>query len=382
MEKNNWSDVGNNISEMVQKSIDSGDYSKLSQSIRTAVQAQNPWKGNGQFERKTVSYMGAKDIPETALYSNSGATRAKGYVLTFLGGFGCFGFGMAMLIIALTGHFLGEGTALVMGIPLGILFPLFLISAYALNRGLTALGRIRRFKHYIRVLGRRTCIGVSELAESVGKKESRLIKDIRKMIELGMFQQGHMDRNGKNLFVTDQSYEAYMQTKQMEERQDTLEQQKAIERNAYKNNSALSEEVKHLIAEGQSYIEKIRQANDAIKDEAVSAKLDGLELVVTKIFKYVEENPQSAPETKKLMKYYLPTMIKLLDSYQKLADQPVQGPNIQKSKKQIETTLDTLNQAFARLFDNLYQDDSMDIHSDISVLNTLLAQEGLTGEKI
>ena len=44
--------------------------------------------------------------------------------------------------------------------------------------------------------------------------------------------------------------------------------------------------------------------------------------------------------------------------------------------------LDTLNLAFAKLFDNLYQDTSMDITADISVLHTLLAQEGLTREEI
>ena len=167
----------------------------------------------------------------------------------------------------------------------------------------------------------------------------------------------------------------------MEQRRtEAIAQAKAKE--AYKNNEALSDDVKKMIAEGQAYINRIHEINEAIKDEIVSQKLDGLETVITKIFEYVEQHPESAPETKKLMKYYLPTTIKLLESYQKLNDQPVQGPNIFKSKKEIEDTLDTLNQAFARLFDNLYQDTSMDIKSDISVLNTLLAQEGLTGEKL
>ena len=43
-------------------------------------------------------------------------------------------------------------------------------------------------------------------------------------------------------------------------------------------------------------------------------------------------------------------------------------------------TLDTLNAAFAKLLDDLFQDAAMDVSSDISVLNTLLAQEGLTDD--
>ena len=79
-----------------------------------------------------------------------------------------------------------------------------------------------------------------------------------------------------------------------------------------------------------------------------------------------------------MLKYYLPTTIRLLEAYQELDDQPKATENILKSKKEIEDTLDTLNQAFAKIFDNLYQDTSMDINADISVLNTMLAQEGLT----
>ena len=58
--------------------------------------------------------------------------------------------------------------------------------------------------------------------------------------------------------------------------------------------------------------------------------------------------------------------------------QPVQGETIQASKKEIEATLDTLNLAFEKLLDDLFRDSAMDVSSDISVLNTLLAQEGLT----
>ena len=58
--------------------------------------------------------------------------------------------------------------------------------------------------------------------------------------------------------------------------------------------------------------------------------------------------------------------------------QPVQGDTIQNSKREIEATLDTLNLAFEKLLDDLFEDTAMDVSSDISVLNTLLAQEGLT----
>ena len=50
------------------------------------------------------------------------------------------------------------------------------------------------------------------------------------------------------------------------------------------------------------------------------------------------------------------------------------------TKQEIEKTLDTLNVAFEKLLDSLFQDTAWDVSSDVSVLHTMLAQEGLTEE--
>lgn len=103
-----------------------------------------------------------------------------------------------------------------------------------------------------------------------------------------------------------------------------------------------------------------------------------MEMLVDKIFDRVEQNPASVGDIRKLMEYYLPTTIKLLQAYQDLDAQPVQGENIISSKKEIEKTLDTLNMAFEKLLDDLFQETAWDVSTDISVLHTMLAQEGLT----
>ena len=105
-------------------------------------------------------------------------------------------------------------------------------------------------------------------------------------------------------------------------------------------------------------------------------------MLVDRIFDRVEENPQSVSDIRKLMEYYLPTTIKLLEAYEQLDRQPVDGENIQTAKREIEATLDTLNTAFEKLLDDLFQDTMWDVSSDISVLNTMLAQERGRNEKI
>ena len=139
----------------------------------------------------------------------------------------------------------------------------------------------------------------------------------------------------------------------------------------------LSPEARKVIEEGDAFIAKIHACNDAIPGEEISAKIARMEMIVDRIFDRVEHNPATISDIRKLMDYYLPTTIKLLEAYQELDDQPVTGENIQSSKREIEATLDTLNVAFEKILDDLFLRTAWDVSSDISVLNTMLAQEGL-----
>ena len=78
------------------------------------------------------------------------------------------------------------------------------------------------------------------------------------------------------------------------------------------------------------------------------------------------------------MSYYLPTTLKLLQAYQEFDAQPIQGENIKSAKTEISDTLDTITVAFKNLLDSLFEHEAMDISTDISALETMLAHEGLT----
>ena len=133
-----------------------------------------------------------------------------------------------------------------------------------------------------------------------------------------------------------------------------------------------------MLDRGEAFIAQIRKCNDAIPGKEISEKISRMELIVQRIFQRVDTNPEVVPDLKKMMDYYLPMTVKLLNAYAEMDSQPVQGETMISSKREIEATLDTLNLAFEKLLDDLFEDTAMDISSDISVLQTLLAQEGLT----
>ena len=110
----------------------------------------------------------------------------------------------------------------------------------------------------------------------------------------------------------------------------------------------------------------------------MSEKLYRLESTMDRIVEQVRQNPSSAPELRKLMSYYLPTTVKLLKAYKELDKQTVSGENITNTKQEIEDALDTINDAFENLLDSLFQNMAWDVSSDISVMQTMFAQDGLT----
>ncbi len=140
-------------------------------------------------------------------------------------------------------------------------------------------------------------------------------------------------------------------------------------------------EVDKIIREGNDYLKKLRAANDAIPDESMSECIDRMERASADIFRYIGEHPEKAPQIRKFMNYYLPTTLKLLNSYQKLSAQSVKGENITSTMFNIAGMMHTVANAFEQQLDSLFTDEAMDISADISVFETLLKQEGLVEEK-
>lgn len=233
-----------------------------------------------------------------------------------------------------------------------------------------------RFRRYVKILQNREYCDVKELAARSGRSVRAVVKDLKRMIKKGWFRQGHLDEQETCLMVSDNAYRQY--TGLMERMRREKAEKDAAAARAKQEYDRLSPEVQKIVAAGDEYVRKIREANDAIPGEEISAKISRMEMLVDRIFDRVEQNPASVDDIGKLMEYYLPTTIKLLEAYEDLDAQPVQGENILSSKREIEKTIDTLNTAFEKLLDDLFQDTSWDVSSDISVLQMMLAQDGLT----
>ncbi|MEG0157496.1 MAG: 5-bromo-4-chloroindolyl phosphate hydrolysis family protein, partial [Anaerovoracaceae bacterium] len=261
------------------------------------------------------------------------------------------------------------------GFAYGFLLPCFIAGPCMIAGGVGLRKKVTRFKIYQKALAENSYCTIKDLAAAVFKSEKFVLRDLKKMIRPGFFSKGHFD-DEKTCFITDDEvYQQYLAAKQWAKEKEAAEEQQKAAR-AQEDDAA--RQLRETIEEGQLCIAQIRKANDDIPGEAVSQKLDRLELVVRKIFHHIEGHPEQVTEIRKFMNYYLPTTLKLTSAYSELDRQVAAGDNINSAKMEIEKTLDTINSAFEKLLDDLFYHASMDISSDISVLETMLAQEGLT----
>ena len=128
-----------------------------------------------------------------------------------------------------------------------------------------------------------------------------------------------------------------------------------------------------------SLLRQLRQVNDAIPDPVMTAKISRLEEVSARIFALAQKDPGKKAQLQKFMDYYLPTALKLLNTYAQLSAQGVQGANITEAKQSIERSMDLLVTAFENQLDKLFQADALDITTDIAALEGMLNLDGLTG---
>lgn len=141
-------------------------------------------------------------------------------------------------------------------------------------------------------------------------------------------------------------------------------------------------ELDKMLKDGHLAIAEMKRLDGNIADEDLSADIVRLEQVTEKIFEQVKLDPKKLPQIRKFMDYYLPTTLKLLNAYDRASAAGVSGENIDSTMRKVEGMMKTIVTAFEKQLDALFGDEALDISTDITVLENMMAREGLTGEQL
>lgn len=220
--------------------------------------------------------------------------------------------------------------------------------------------RSARIARYLAVMGERSYIGINELCAVSGKRRKTVERDLEFMVEKGLLGAGAYLDKGRGMFFRNANAFA-----------------------DYANETAKKENVTPKEAnEGYAgALRAIRAANDRIADPVLSEKIDHLELVAGKILREVEEHPEKQRQAATFLNYYLPTTLKLLDSYAKFEEAGIEGENLSRAQERIEETMDALIKGFDKQLDDLYCSEAMDIDSDIRVMENMLRRDTASVEE-
>lgn len=402
MGKRDLFDLENQIRNTLKNAFDALDFAEIKENIiddktkRTLDEAKRNLKSKSQYfnermKNKIYNYpriddninskingnINLKDDNKVQMYiSKKPAGRISGILYMIFGIIGIALFGTMLVGYSVFTSFLGVFST-ANYIALGLLLFFFISSIGFTIRGKNLRKRISRFKQYVKILGNRNYCSIEELADHTRMKDKFIVKDLKKMIDLGMFPQGRIDDEQTYLLLNYEVYQNYLDL-QRASKQHSEAELKRQERINEELNDSEQEALRYAVELGRSYIEQIKNINNSINRDEISTKLNRLQGIVNQIFSYLENNPNKLSEVNKFTNHYLPITLKLVTSYKELNDQPVQGDNIKNAKNEIEKAVDSINAAFEKLFDNLFGEVALDISTDISVLETLFTQEGLT----
>lgn len=288
-----------------------------------------------------------------------------------LGIFGGAGIGFG------TGAFLGAMAAGVAITSAAVFIPFALLSAFLLGKGIIGSNRARRIKQYSTIWTGKQYVMIDDIESKVKWNRKRIMKDIHFLTQRDLIIGAKLDEGETCLLLTDESkqqYENAMEAKRYREQEEA--EKKALEEEM-ENASLEQKEIYRIKKEGQEYLKQLADIKMQISSSEVKMKIERMEVLAARIFVCASEHPESISQTDKLFKYYFPSVMKLLNAYKDMERQPIQGENIQKAQREIEESLDTINQALEKLFDEMFQNVAMDISSDIQVLEVMLRQDGL-----
>lgn len=284
----------------------------------------------------------------------------------------------AMTIDSFTEFTYGGGFAMLLGAIVSGL--LTLASPYILWKLADKYKRLsNNYVRFLRELGDNTVISIKDLASGVAQSEDQTIKDIIYMMKKNYFKQARIVENGKIFILDIPTFKLY---------KEKLDKLPSYRENLTSDTSPMDESLSpedinrqkanELIKESIVSLDKISETKNDIKDAAFREDVDHLLGNSEDILKIIEKYPDKATYIGKFSTYYLPTSLKLVESYKDFELVNSNDSRILKSMAEIAESIRTISEAFNKMKIDLLDDRAMDVKTEIDTINLLLKQEGLT----
>lgn len=381
-EKDEW-DIGDSISKAVKEAVDAMDFEGLNEQIREAFRSAGSQIHTFARDTKDQYFSGPAPSPspgrQVAVRPTYLPGTWAGPVRMVLGGMGMAFFGFMMVtFLPVMIHMIGVG-----GIAGGsaiaaelILLSLTGFSVFHFCQGLSINERVRRIRTYVRNWGRRSYIMLSDLHNQTGQSIEQIRSDIHYLLDRRLLPGARMDEEETCLLLTNEAIQLYEGARQSRLEREQEEARRRAEEEKMEKAPQAERDLYVFSRQTEEFLSDLDRYKKEIRSEEMRKKIDRFDLSLTRIFLCVKERPEKVGKTHRLMNYYVPSVTKLLSVYEDMEKQPVQGENIQKTCREIEESMDAMNDGLDVMYDELFQEDAIDAIADIQVLRGMLARDG------
>lgn len=289
----------------------------------------------------------------SSLYIN----KPKGYLLDLLIMFTTYTLSILFLVFGV-----------VMNVFLGSLSP-FVVSFILFIIGLIStmhFMKLVRYRKYIQLVEKNEEASIDWISKNL-KIDSNLVKkDLNKMINRGIFSQGHLLKDSRYFVINDDLYSKYLVYEENEKK--VLEQENVIKSN---------EKLNAFLDKTNSDLSTLKIQRERINNIDFKTEIDSIVFSINNIMSFIKKHPEDINQLDRFSDYYLPKTIELIEKYIEIETNHNDVDFFEKSKGDIYNTISTMDDAFTKLLSNLAESNSIDVNSDIYVLNTMLSQDGL-----
>ena len=213
----------------------------------------------------------------------------------------------------------------------------------------------RLYQNIVRMVGDKAYVDLKSLASAAGVKGKNLIREVDEMLERHYLPESAYIDNSRGILVMDPDHVPEYVGKAAEAADPDREEDKY-----------------------DLLLKEMERACGRIRDRDTLEKAVQIRGLAAAIFSAVRQAPEKQPQISGFLNYYFPTTLKLLDSYADFEEKGYQGEKLTQTKERIENTMDTIIAAYRKQLDILYMSDTMDVDTDIDVLETMLKKDGLS----
>lgn len=373
--KFSYDDLGKNLGNTIDNMMKNNDFININNTIQKAVDmALNETKNS--FVGKTIDKMGSNISGTTNDYTSSYKNRnsfsevksdeMERYAIKPVGLVQNIIFIIALSILS----FIFLLISLILRFQNISSYSIFAIFSVLSIIGIVIfslkLGRLFRFKKYTSAVSRAGFCDIKEMSTKMGISQSKIVSEINYFIKKGNYPEGRIVESDSIFIISNSIFNLYMDS--LKSRQKVNEMQESIKEN---------KELEAFLEKSRMQIEEISSLEKRINDPDMITKIDSVIKSIQNIVETIKQQPQQLGVLDRFSSYYVPTTLKLIESYSDLEMKGIETESSKQAKIEIKNAIDTIVIAYNKLLDQIIKVNTMDVNADISVLRLMLSQDGL-----